>query len=157
MPPAPILNVATLDFDRPIADRAAIGERNPHRFEFALLDGVVLADRESGQFAGYYDVRPDAWWARGHIPGRPLMPGVLMIESAAQLMSYYYRVTSEVEGFLGFMGIDGVRFRDTVEPTCRLVSVGRVKKMTSRRFTSDVQGLVSGAIVFEATITGMIV
>lgn len=155
MPPPAILDPATLDLGRPIADRARIAEFLPHRHEFALLDAVVLCDVEQNVFAGYVDIKADAWWAKGHIPGRPLFPGVLMVEAAAQLSSYAFRQIVDTEAFLGFTGIDGVKYRGAVEPGNRLIIVGRGKQMKPRRMITEVQGFVDAAMVFEGQITGM--
>jgi 3-hydroxyacyl-[acyl-carrier-protein] dehydratase len=155
MPPPVILDPATLDFANPLADRAAIERVNPHRYEFALLDGVVHLDTVQGLYAGYYDVREDAFWVRGHVPGRPLLPGVLMIEAGAQLASYLYHRLFPDMGFLGFVGVDDVKFRGVVSPPCRLVLVGRGLQMKPRRMICATQGFVGSTMVFEATITGM--
>jgi 3-hydroxyacyl-[acyl-carrier-protein] dehydratase len=157
MPPSAILDIGTLDLSRIVADREAIRGANPQRFEFELLDAVVLCERgqEAVVFAGYKDIRPDEWWTRGHIPGRPLYPGVLMIESAAQLSSWVFRQYVPDAGFLGFAGVEGVKFRGGVEPPTRLVIVGRTRDIRPRRFIADVQGFVGPTMVFEAVITGM--
>ena len=155
MPPPLILDPSQLDFSNLVADRAAIEGVNPHRHEFRLLDGVVLLDTERSIYAGYHDVREDAFWVRGHIPGRPLFPGVLMIEVAAQLASYLYNCVFPGKGFLGFAGVDGVKFRGTVEPPCRFVVIGRSTQMKPRRVICQSQGFVGEAMVFEGVITGM--
>jgi len=155
MPPPPILDLTQLDFSNPAADRAAILRVNPHRYEFALLDAVVLLDTERGLVAGYHDVRPDAFWVRGHIPGRPLFPGVLMIEVAAQLASFAAHAALKHERFIGFAGVDQVRFRGTVTPPARFVVLGRQVELKARRVIMDAQGFVGNAMVFEAQITGM--
>ncbi len=155
MPPPIILDPSTLDFEHPIADRDEIMRVNPHRHEFALLDGIVYCDMESGVFAGYHDVREDAFWVRGHIPGRPLFPGVMMIESAAQLASYMTHCMLEAKGFIGFAGIDKVKFRGTVTPPARFVIIGRGKSIKRRRTICETQGFVDDTMVFEAEITGM--
>jgi 3-hydroxyacyl-[acyl-carrier-protein] dehydratase len=155
MPPPAILDPATLDFSRPVADRAQIQAVNPHRHEFALLDAIVHFDPKQGLFAGYHDVREDAWWARAHIPGRPLFPGVLMIEVAAQLASYLTYAILERRGFLGFVAVDKVKFRGAVSPPARFVVVGRPKQVKPRRTICETQGFVDGAMVFEGEITGM--
>lgn len=155
MPPPAFLDPTTLDFTHLIADRAAIERANPHRYEFALLDGVVLLDMERKLFAGYHDVRPDAYWVRGHIPGRPLLPGVLMIEASAQLASYVYHHTFPERGFLGFAGADGVKFRGAVEPPARFVIVGRGREIKPRRLIFETQGFVGDTMVFEGELTGM--
>ncbi len=155
MPPPLILDPAQLDFSCLLADRTAIERVNPHRHEFALLDGVVLLDIERGLYAGYHDVRADAFWVRGHIPGRPLLPGVLMIEVAAQLASFLHHQVYPNRGFLGFTGVDQVKFRGTVAPPCRLVIVGRGLEIKPRRLVCASQGFVGPTMVFEGLITGM--
>jgi 3-hydroxyacyl-[acyl-carrier-protein] dehydratase len=155
MPPPVILDPSRLDFSRLLADRDEILRVNPHRHEFALLDGIVYCDPESCVFAGYHDVRADAWWVRGHIPGRPLFPGVLMIEVAAQLASYLTQHLLGTEGFVGFAGVDKVKFRGTVTPPARFVIVGRGTQVKRRRIVCETQGFIEDTMVFEAEITGM--
>jgi len=155
MPPVPFLDPAQLDFTQLAADRAEIQRINPHRFEFALLDGVVYLDVERGLYAGYHDVHSEEFWVRGHIPGRPLFPGVLMIETAAQLASYLYHRLFPGAGFLGFTGVDNVKFRGTVAPPCRFVIVGKAIQMKPRRMICASQGFVGSTMVFEGEITGM--
>ena len=128
---------------------------NPHRYEFALLDGIVHWDLEKGIFAGFHDVRADAWWVRGHVPGRPLFPGVLMIEVAAQLASYLTHRILGRTGFVGFVGVDNVKFRGTISPPARYVVVGRSKSIKRRRTVCETQGFVGNTMVFEGEITGM--
>ena len=63
---------------------------------------------------------------RGHMPGYPLLPGVLMCEAAAQLCSCYIVTSGLLEGdFIGFGGMENVRFRGPVRPGDRLVLVGK--------------------------------
>ena len=155
MPPPIILDPASLDFDHPLATAEQIRRINPQMHEFALLDAIVHSDKEHGVFAGYHDIREDDWWVRGHIPGRPLFPGVLMIECAAQLASYLTHTMLDYEGFIGFAGVDGVKFRGTVTPPCRFIVIGRGKSVKSRRSVCECQGFVDGTMVFEAEITGM--
>jgi 3-hydroxyacyl-[acyl-carrier-protein] dehydratase len=155
MPPPAILDPSTLNFSQLVADRDEILRVNPHRHEFALLDGIVYCDVEQHIFAGYHDVREDAWWVRGHVPGRPLFPGVLMIEVAAQMASYLTQRTLGTKGFVGFAGVDKVKFRGTVTPPARFVIVGRGKQIKRRRTVCETQGFVENTMVFEAEITGM--
>ncbi len=155
MPPPVILDPAGLDLDNVVADQEEIMRFNPQRYEFLLLDRVVYFDDDSGIFAGYHDIKPDAWWTRAHIPDRPLFPGVLMIESAAQLSSYATHRAGYGGRFIGFAGVDAVKFRGAVVPPCRLLIVGRATKLSARRTESVTQGFVDGTMVFEAQITGM--
>lgn len=155
MPPPVLLSPSELDFTHVVADRAAIQRFNQQRHEFALLDGIVLYDVERNLVAGYHDIRSDAWWVRGHIPGRPLFPGVLMIEVAAQLASYVFGRLFGDGRFLGFLGVDGVKFRGAVEPPCRLVMIGTAKLIKPRRLVLATQGFVGDAMVFEGEVAGM--
>jgi len=101
------------------------------------------------------DVRDDEFWVPGHIPGRPLFPGVLMIEAAAQLASFMVLRRLPDHDFLGFAGVDDVKFRGQVVPGDRLYVLMEQTEFRRRRCICNTQGLVRGEIVFEATITGM--
>ena len=105
---------------------------------------------------GYKDVTENEFWIRGHIPGRPLMPGVIMIEAAAQLASFFVKILrTDDDRFIGFGGIEDTKFRGTVSPGCRLYIVEKLLENRPRRFKSAVQGYVNGQMVFETTIIGM--
>jgi len=109
---------------------------------------------------GYKDIREDDWWAADHIPGRPLLPGALMVEAAAQLSTYdYLRHRGKVkEGeFVGFGGLDKVRFRGTVTPPSRLYLAISLKRARRQMFVYEAQGFVDGKLIFEAEVIGIIV
>ncbi len=89
MPPEVNFDPARLDLNNVVADHDAILRINPQRFEMEQLTAIVLVDTAQHLIAGYKDVDADEFWVRGHMPGYPLMPGVLMCEAAAQLCSYY--------------------------------------------------------------------
>ena len=157
MPPEAHFDVTTLDLSHVLADRAAIRAVNPHRFEMEMLDAVVLLDPDRQLVVGYKDVRPDEFWVRGHFPGMPLMPGVLMCEAAAQLCAYY-AVTQHViepETILGFGGLENVRFRSPVRPGDRLVLVSKGQRLKQRQSTFNVQGFVNGQMVFHGDVIGV--
>jgi len=155
MPPTPFLDINTLDLDNVLANHAEIYGVLPHRHEFERLDAIVYLNTEEVLMAGYHDVRDDEFWVRGHIPGRPIFPGVMMIETAAQLVSYYMMTASKQEGFLGFSAVDEVKFRGSVGPGDRLVMVGKMVEVRKRRCKGAIQGFVNGNMVFEGIITGM--
>ena len=157
MPPKLIIDPTTIDFDNPVADKDAIYNLLPHRFEFERLDAIVSFDDQTGLIAGYHDAREDDFWVKGHIPGNPLFPGVLMIETAAQLVSYSsMSLTGKGKtGFLGFSAVDNVKFRGSVKPGDRLVMVGEMVENRPRRCKGLTQGFVDGKMVFEGLITGM--
>jgi len=157
MPPALLFDLTQIDLHRgPLFDRDAICKVNPQRFEMQQLDGILWCDKDQACILGYKDITPQEFWTRGHIPGRPLMPGVIQIEAAAQLLSFFVKQVYEERGFVGFGGIDRAKFRAAIEPGCRLYLLGHVvEARRGRKYVCDVQGVVAGTLAFEATISGM--
>jgi len=96
--------------------RAEIEAILPHREPFLLIDEVV--ELEPGQrVVARKTVRPDEWYLAGHFPGRPVMPGVLIVEAMAQTGAVAVLSQEENRGRLAlFAGIDDVRFKRIVEP-----------------------------------------
>jgi 3-hydroxyacyl-[acyl-carrier-protein] dehydratase len=119
------------------------------------LDGIIWYNKEANEILGFKDVTDKEFWVRGHIPGRPLMPGVVMVEAAAQLSSFYVKKIVGFEGFIGFAGIEEAKFRQTVVPGQRLLLLGKLLKLNPRRFSFGVQGIVDGSMVFEVVVSGM--
>ncbi len=157
MPQGILTDLNNLDFNKPIVDIGAIRTVIPHRYEMEQLSGIVKFDPENKIIIGYKDIYPNEFWVRGHIPGRPLMPGVLMLEAAAQLCTYYYKKTMQDDRFLGFGGIDKVKFRGKVIPGDKLILIAKNNELRSRRAIFDTQGVVDGKLVFEGVIIGMVV
>jgi 3-hydroxyacyl-[acyl-carrier-protein] dehydratase len=155
MPQKLLLDVNGLDVDHPEYTIDDIRKINPHRHEFEQLTAIVLARPEEKLIVGLRDVRADEFWTRGHIPGRPIFPGVLMLEAAAQLCSFYCGKFVENTGFYGFGGIDDVRFRGVVGPGDRMLLIARGKVVTPSRSQFQTQGVVNGRLVFGATILGL--
>jgi 3-hydroxyacyl-[acyl-carrier-protein] dehydratase len=156
MPPELHLDPARLDFNRVAADREEIRRVLPQRHEMEQLTAILHTDREQHLVVGYKDVVADEFWVRGHMPGYPLLPGVLMCEAAAQLCSYYVITFGLLQGdFIGFGGMENVRFRGVVRPGDRLVLVGKGVRLHRRQTIFNVQGFVGSSMVFHADIIGV--
>lgn len=149
-------DVTKLDFSQCVADLEGIRKINPHRFEMELLSGVILIDPTRHVIVGYKDLAESDFWVRGHMPGFPLMPGVLMIEAAAQLISFYGETQAIAAGrLMGLGAIDEARFLRKVVPGERLVLVGRGLRVSRRLNRFRCMGYVNGEKAFEATVTGV--
>ena len=156
MPKPLLFDLSQIDLMvKPLFDKEAICEVNVQRFEMQQLDGILWYDKERFLILGYKDVTENEFWIRGHIPGRPLMPAVIMIEAAAQLLSFFVRKIYEVDAFIGFASIESAKFRSIVEPGQRLYLLGNLTKIGSRKYTAIIQGVVGETMVFETAVSGM--
>ena len=137
-----------------ILGRAQIEEILPHRDPFLLLDEIV--ELEPGVRAvARKRVRDDEWYLAGHFPGRPIMPGVLIVEAMAQTGAVAVLVEEENRGKLAlFAGIDDVRFKRIVEPgdelelTCELERVRGPIGRGKARATVDGELAARGVLTF---------
>lgn len=154
----PILDPVTINTEEVAVAKEQILELNAQRDEFEQLDRLVSLDLEEGLAVGIKTQTPNEFWTRGHIPGRPIMPGVLMIEMAAQISSVIYHLKFETGGkkFFGFGGVNNVKFRGSVEPGCDLIMVVRAKALRSRMAIFEAQGFVGEKMVFEGEVSGIV-
>ena len=130
----------------------------PHRYPMLLVDRVVEI-RPDQSITAVKAVSMNEGFFQGHFPGRPIMPGVLIVEALAQAAGVL-----AVESFglansgklVYFMAIEGAKFRNPVEPGCLLqLDVGFVQKRTSVcKFAG--RASVEGKVVAEANFTAMI-
>lgn len=156
MPPPLLLDIEPTDLDHVLMTREQIYDRLPHAYEFMLLDGLLYMDEQTNAAIAYHDVRDDGFWVRGHLPGRPIFPGILMIEAAAHLASLMAARFPEFDGkFLGLGGVGNAKFRETVLPGARMYFLVVPKEIKPRRIICATQGVVDGRLVFEAEIRGM--
>ena len=158
MAPPAILDISTVDLTHILANKAKLRTVLPQRFEMEQIDAIVVCNREEGIVIGYKDVSGDEFWAKGHMPGMPIFPGVLICESAAQICSFHALTETVIGGdFVAFGGMENVRFRAMVRPGDRLVMVAKAGKINRRQMNYAVQGFVGQTLVFHGDIIGMAV
>ena len=156
MPSALLFDLSQIELTaEPVFDKQQILSINPQNYEMQQLDGVIWFDREKHLILGYKDITENEFWVRGHIPGKPMMPGVIMVECAAQLLSFFVRKIYGIEGFIGFTGIGSAKFRAVVEPGQRLYLLGHLTVFKSRKYAAIIQGVVGDTVVFETEVSGM--
>ena len=136
-----------------------IKELIPHRYPLLLIDGIqTLTPNESA--TGIKNVSVNEPFFEGHFPDRPVMPGVLIIESMAQTAGCLVVASlgKESEGKLVyFMTIENARFRKPVVPGDRMVI--NVQKLRSRGsvFKFSGKAFVGEVLAAEASFSAMIV
>ncbi len=150
------IDLSTIDLRGEVVSAEQVGQLNPQCGPMRQLDRVIWLSEDTLFGLGVKHVRHDEFWVPYHIPGRPLMPGVLMIEAAAQLCSVMRAIRYGDGKFLGFARCDDVAFRGQVVPGDTLYLLGKELSCRQRRHVSAAQGVVDGKLVFEATITGLV-
>lgn len=150
-----LIDPSTIDLSKTICDSTALDAFLPQTGPMRQCDRIVWASDDLLFCVGVKEVRPDEFWCDHHIKGRPLYPGVLMIEASAQCASWLFRHKYRQLGFLGFLRCDEAVFRGQVVPGDTFVILVEEIESNQRRFISKVQGVVRGKLVFEAKITGM--
>ncbi|ERN42339.1 beta-hydroxyacyl-[acyl carrier protein] dehydratase FabZ [Rubidibacter lacunae KORDI 51-2] len=143
-----------VDTPEPIAlDIAAIHKLLPHRYPFALVDRIL--EYVPQQYAlGLKNVSFNEPHFPGHIPGYPIMPGVLIVEAMAQVGGVVLTQLPGMEGsFFAFAGIEKARFRRPVVPGDQLIM--RVELLSFKRRFGKMQGraTVDGQLAAEAEMT----
>jgi 3-hydroxyacyl-[acyl-carrier-protein] dehydratase len=130
----------------------------PHRYPMLLVDRVERLERDVS-ITAIKAVSMNEGFFQGHFPGRPIMPGVLIVEAMAQaagILAVESLGLADSGKLVYFMAIEGAKFRAPVEPGCLLtLEVAFVQKRSSVcKFTG--KATVDGKLAAEASFTAMI-
>ncbi|MCI7536128.1 3-hydroxyacyl-ACP dehydratase FabZ [Candidatus Avelusimicrobium faecicola] len=134
-------------------DKQAIEHNIPHREPFLLVDEVRVLE-EKKKYIGVRRVRADEYYFKGHFPQKPIMPGVLVVESISQafggaIMGY---ITQGGGGLPLFLSIDEAKFRgmvvpgDLLEMPIEIIRFGKISKIYAEAY-------VNGKLCTQASLT----
>jgi len=151
-----LLDLSEIDLTQTRISSDEIGKYIPQVGDMRQLDHIVWYDDARTICVAVKHVRDDEFWVPGHLPGRPLLPGVLMIEAAAQNSSVLYRIRTGIDQFVGFIRCDDAVFRGQVLPGDTLYFIAKEIELKRRRFITLNQGILNNKLVFEAQVTGML-
>jgi 3-hydroxyacyl-[acyl-carrier-protein] dehydratase len=155
-PEGALFDTSGIELDARVMSKHDIEQWIPHRGAMSLLDAVVWMSQDRSRCVGIKLCREDEFWVSGHFPGMPMLPGVLMVEAAAQIMCLIYNLKAGAMRTGIFTRIERCAFRQSVNVGDTLYLLVQELKFSSRRFQADVQGWVGGKIAFEAQLSGII-
>ncbi len=153
----PIVDLSTINLTETVLPDEELRAALPHDHEFRLIDAICFLDMEEQLVVGYKDWDENPWWARGHVPGRPLMPGVLMIEGCAQVAAVLVQRSEQwrTDSLIGLGGINKARFRRMITPPARVHFVAKMGRTTKRMARYPAQCFVNGELALDCELMGV--
>jgi UDP-3-O-[3-hydroxymyristoyl] N-acetylglucosamine deacetylase/3-hydroxyacyl-[acyl-carrier-protein] dehydratase len=145
--------------DGVVLDINAIMKVMPHRYPFLLIDRITHVDTEQNRIIGYKNVTINEPFFGGHFPGRPIMPGVLIIEAMAQTGGLLLLNTGnfQEDKLVLFTSINNAKFRKPVVPGDQLILDITMTGKKFNTFALNARAFVQDALVAEADLTAAIV
>ena len=129
----------------------------PHRWPILMVDRIVEYDAEAKRIVGIKGITATEFWAQGHFPGLPILPGVLQVEALAQTMAVYVAKQPGFGDRIGlFAGIDDARFKRIVVPGDVLRLEITMEKLGSRFGKGRGIATVNGEVACEALLSFII-
>lgn len=129
----------------------------PHRYPFLLVDRIIELE-EATRIVGIKNVTANEQFFQGHFPGRPIMPGVLLLEVMAQVGGVLARKTAEGKGrpTVFLTGIEKAKFRRPVVPGDQLLVEVKVVRRKDPFWKMAGKITVDATLVCEAEMTAMV-
>jgi len=130
----------------------------PHRYPMLLVDRVEELIKDES-IRAIKAVTINEGFFQGHFPGRPIMPGVLIVEALAQAAGVLAMESFDMVGsgkLVYFMAIDGAKFRQPVEPGCLLSLNVKFEQKRARVCKFSGQAMIGDKLAAEANFTAMI-
>ena len=129
----------------------------PHRWPMLMVDRIIEYDPDAKRIVGIKGIAATEWWAQGHFPGLPILPGVLQVEALAQTMAVYVAKQPGFGDRIGlFAGIDEVRFKRIVAPGDVLRLEITMEKLGSRFGKGRGVASVNGEVACEGVLSFII-
>jgi len=144
----------TVEIEKPVVYTVTdIMKLLPHRYPFLLVDRILELEPDK-RIVGLKNVTVNEEFFQGHFPGLPVMPGVLVVESMAQVAGVMlYRDLAERESkLIYFTGIEGAKFRRPVVPGDQLRLEASVLNRRNNFGKVDARATVEGKLVAQAVL-----
>ncbi len=129
----------------------------PHRYPFILVDRILELEADE-RVVGLKNVTINEPFFPGHFPGRPVMPGVLILEAMAQVggVLAYQSIEDIKDKLIYFMAIDKVKFRRPVVPGDQIIFELTSLHRSSRAWKMAGKALVEGKVAAQAELTAVV-
>ena len=134
-------------------DREEIKQVIPHREPMLLVDEADIVNDEA---IARYTVREDEFFTRGHFPGNPIVPGVILCEMMAQGSALLLK--DELDGKLAlYAGVDGARFKRQVKPGDTVVTRAKITGRKGPLVVVEAEATVEGTMCCKGKLSFILV